>query len=127
MAGQTCELSVEIDIAEGFHLYGPKLGESLVQATTIDLAEVAGVSFGSIVAPDGKSQRDPVLGQVLQIYEGRIQFTVPVTVNASAGPGTVEIIASVAYQACDDRRCLLPRTAKLKRELVVADAKPVDR
>jgi hypothetical protein len=69
--------------------------------------------------PKGQRAQDPVLGQTLETYEGRITFLLPVTLTDDTAFGPVTLEIELHAQACDDHRCLSPTTTKLQLPVVV--------
>ncbi|MBI1367109.1 MAG: DUF255 domain-containing protein [Planctomycetes bacterium] len=127
--GQTLNLALAIDIAEGWHLYGPNPDVEFVIPTTVSVSESKLITAGQVAAPQPVVKMDDVIKQKLATYEGRIWYRVGVTVNPDAAsgagtvPGVIEVV--VKSQACDATRCLQPRTDTLRLPIVIdPDASP---
>ncbi len=117
--GQTFHVAIVLDIGPGWHLYGPNPDTKFVNPTTVALGPHPALRAGDLVAPKGQRAQDPVLGQTLETYEGRIAFLLPVTLADDAAFGPIRLEIDVHAQACDDHRCLSPTTTKLWLPLVV--------
>ena len=119
--GQTFHVAVVLDIRPGWHLYGPNPDIKFVNPTTVALGPHPALRAGELVVPRGQRAEDLVLGQTLEIYEGKITFLLPVTLadDAAFGPAKLEI--ELHAQACDDHRCLSPTTTRMWLPIVVQD------
>ena len=53
------------------------------------------------------------------VYRGEITLHRTLKVAEKATVGSVEVVCSLAYQACDEKQCLRPTTIKLKAPLEV--------
>ncbi|KKN64134.1 hypothetical protein LCGC14_0494750 [marine sediment metagenome] len=116
-AGQTFYVAVVLEIADGWHIYGPNPGVDFVVPTTISLVPNAAVTAGDIVLPASRPLADPVLGETVEIYEGQIQLLIPLTVNPDAASGPATLQLHLVTQACDEAQCLAPQTATLQLTL----------
>jgi len=128
--GQTFHVAVAIDIQEGWHLYGPNPEIDFVKTTTVSLKPQTPFEVGDIDVPEGHTKKDPVLKEELTTYAGRIWFRLPVTVSEDAETGETQLVLELNTQACDARRCLPPRTARVSVPLTIdpnADADPPSR
>ncbi len=117
--GQTFHVAVVLDIQSGWHLYGPNPDVMFVNPTTVTLRPHPALRAGDVVVPKGQRAQDPVLGQTLKTYEGRITFLLPVTLTDDTAFGPVTLEIELHAQACDDHRCLSPTTTKLQLPVVV--------
>ena len=112
------EINLDLVIADGWHLNGPKpLQEDLIGARV----EGAGSAFevADLRYPEPRrTQVSTQSGDVL-IYEGRqrIAFRLRPADDKATEPLPVSVPVSVRLQACDDRVCLLPETVVLELPL----------
>lgn len=105
-------VTVTLHISKPWHLYANPVGNEDLAAAQTTLVFPKGVKIVQAKYPAGKTITDKVLGKY-HVYENKV--TIPVVIQRAAGSsGPLEV--SVRYQACDDRRCLPPATAKAKVE-----------
>ncbi|MEM6472088.1 MAG: thioredoxin family protein [Planctomycetota bacterium] len=108
--GQTAELRVTAQIAEGLHIYAASQPKPFL-ASRIDVTEdIPGVqSIGEF-----HSDREPLrlrheqLGVDLHEYEEAVTWTAPVILDTAAS--RVELAGSLFAQACEAERCFAPKT-----------------
>jgi thiol:disulfide interchange protein len=116
--GRDAVVAVVLDIKKGFHAQShTPLDKSLI-ALTVAATATDGVTFGEVVYPAGKEETYPGLG-VLNVYDGRTIFYVPVKVAAEAKEGPLKIGGTIRYQICDDKSCFAPKTTQWSVETKV--------
>ena len=117
--GQRFHVAVALDIEDGWHLYADNPGIEFLVPSTVSLRYNDLVTVGEIVAPEPHRMKDPILKQMLNTYTGRIWYLVPLTVSKDAAAGAITLELDVRTQACDDSRCLLPRTNTLRLPVLI--------
>ncbi|MCZ6673330.1 MAG: DUF255 domain-containing protein [Verrucomicrobia bacterium] len=120
LPGETLQLALALDVDEGWHLYGPNPDAGFLIPTNVTLLPNAAFSVGDIQTPEPRKKLDPVLKQVLATYEGRIWYFVPVKISEDATDGETTLTVEVKSQACDEKRCLMPRTDTIEISLNVS-------
>jgi Disulphide bond corrector protein DsbC len=122
--GRTVPITVQADIAKGWHIY------SLTQRTggpiplRIELVGAADVIVrGVIKAPKPVRQFDQNFGIETELYSGSPRFTIPVGVPGRSSSGVRKFQIGARYQVCSDKLCLPPRTDKLDVALRIAARK----
>ena len=111
--GADGELTVELKIAEGWHVNAHQPLEEHLIPTELELAD--GESPWRLEAPNwppAKTVRLAFQEDPLAVYEG----TVHITARLTGGDDTVERLARLrlGLQACDDERCLRPEELMLE-------------
>lgn len=110
---------IRLEMAPGLHVYGEPLPEGFIPTTVQVQAE--GARIGPPRYPKTKSLAFPALGVTLPVWEGVGEIRVPITlgrVEKNAGP--LPVAVEVRYQACSDRLCYPPKTARLTLNAPVA-------
>jgi len=115
--GQVLTFTVEVEIEQGWHIYGRPLPEGYVP-TTLTFEEVEGVAFGEVDYPAPRPYRFEALGETLHAYEGRIVLKASVLNRRREG---FVVKAHLRYQACDDRECLPPQEMGVELPLKYLD------
>lgn len=113
-AGEDLLVKVEITIADGWHLYAENPGVDFVRPTKVSLQADLAKAAADVVDPPAETKLDPVLEKTLKTYRGRIEFQIPVIINADANPGPSKLQVIIDSQACDDTRCLQPQTTTIE-------------
>ncbi|WP_143543913.1 DUF255 domain-containing protein [Rhodopirellula sp. MGV] len=124
LAGDECELRIELTIDQGFHLYA-KDQESqtedveFVKAVAFQVQSDKSVSVGTWAMPEPTRITDAVLGKELAIYKDRVRLSVPLSIATQAIAATVMLQVTIEFQACDDKACLQPQQIKLSVPLEI--------
>lgn len=118
-AGQTLQLTVGLQIDDGWHLYGENPDAAFLRPTTVTLQEHPNWKLVELRAPTGQTKKDPVLNQTLNVFSGSIAFVLELAARQDAVPGKGTVTVEVNSQACDDQRCLSPTKSELRIELEI--------
>jgi DsbC/DsbD-like thiol-disulfide interchange protein len=104
---------VTLDIEPKWHLYAnPVKNDDMVSAqTVVKLSAGDKLSDVKITYPPGKQRKDSV--GTYDIYEGKIE--IKATVRREKGDSS-PLDVTVQVSACDETKCLLPSTVKIKVE-----------
>src|SRR5208282_6052579 len=79
---------------------------------------------GSIGGPPPKKAYDPNFEMETESYEGTVDFSLPLVVEAKAASGTKNVALDVRFQVCNETTCLPPKTVHLSAPVkIVAGAK----
>ncbi len=104
---QRLRLVVELDVADGWHVYGEPIPDGYVPLT-VAVAPLDGVTVGAVSAPDPQPFTVAGLDEQFVVHEGTFRLVVPLTFVEVAGDHLVR--AEVRYQACSSTECLMPST-----------------
>jgi len=109
-------LQVDVTPKPKMHVYAP--GQDGYIA--VDLALTANAAFTAAKAryPAGEKYVMPALNETQIVYAKPFRITQEVTLK-SAAPGSVTILGTVRYQACDDAICYLPKTIPVEWKIDV--------
>jgi DsbC/DsbD-like thiol-disulfide interchange protein len=118
--GRSTPLTLEAQIAKGWHIYSlsQKPGGPIPLTIRLISSDDA-VIRGLIKAPQPESQFDKNFGIETQLYSGNPRFTVQVAVPSRARSGARKIQLGARYQVCSETLCLPPRTDTLHAVLRV--------
>jgi thiol-disulfide isomerase/thioredoxin len=111
-------------IEEGWRLYSPEQPPGGPMPTRIKAPE--GQPFkiaGEMELPPPCVKFDPVFNMDTESYEGEVTIAVPIQVASGAQPGKHTLLVVVAYQSCNEVRCLPLKTEKLAVEINVSRAR----
>ncbi|MBI2570650.1 MAG: thioredoxin family protein [Candidatus Schekmanbacteria bacterium] len=118
--GSPFHLAVRVDIENGWHLQAHKPLEEYYIATELRLPDVAGLAFGPVTYPEPVEEALGFADKPVLVYEGTILLRFPVTPAPDLPKQALSTSFVLAYQACDDRRCVPPATATIPFEIDVA-------
>jgi peroxiredoxin len=113
------EIIVRFELGERLHIYDDPVPEGMV-ATRISVSGPAGLCTGERNAPPTRALQLPGLRETLQVWDGRVDFRIPVWADDRIASlvrereyTEEEIGVQVDYQACDDQTCRIPQTDTL--------------
>ena len=117
--GGSATLRVSVSVTPGYHVQANPVLNPYLIPLLLEVTGTADVRVGPPVYPPAKRMRLAGDEQDLVIYDGTFVIEQPVTVSPGSPPGEVMLEGSLRYQACDDHRCLRPRTVPVRLRLVV--------
>ncbi|MEO8048956.1 MAG: protein-disulfide reductase DsbD domain-containing protein, partial [Acidobacteriota bacterium] len=106
--GATVPLHLKAAFQEGWHLYSLTTPAGGPIPTTAGLAENPAVKSSKLYQPPPVRQFDKNFNLDTETFEKEVDLPVTAELTPDA-KGSVELIAQVRYQACNDRLCLPPR------------------
>lgn len=124
VSGRTVPLTVEAEIAKGWHMYSltQKAGGPIpLRLQLLGAADV--VVRGVIRAPKPDRVFDKNFGIETESYSGNPRFTIPVGVPGRTLTGVRKFQVGARFQVCSATLCLPPRTDKLDVALRVTGRK----
>lgn len=121
VAGRAIPVTVQADIAKGWHIYSltQKAGGPIPLRIAVQGAGDVAVR-GVIKAPKPEKYFDKNFGMTTELYSGSPRFTIPLAVPGRAGRGARQVQVTARYQVCSDKLCLPPRTDTLQVMLRVS-------
>lgn len=121
---QQHRLTVELDIDEGYHVYGEPIPEGYVPVS-ITIDPIEGLEAGKAKWPKPHRFTLEGLDDEFWVFEGKTRGTVPFRFTADPGLGDQVIRGTVGFQACTESFCLPPATIPF--ELPIAEVALVER
>ncbi|MDP9204680.1 MAG: protein-disulfide reductase DsbD N-terminal domain-containing protein [Gemmatimonadota bacterium] len=124
VSGRTIPLTLQADIAKGWHIYSltQKPGGPVpLQIELLGAGDV--VVRGIIGAPQPDRAFDKNFGIETELYSGSPRFTIPVGVPGRSLTGVRKFQVTARYQVCSETLCLPPRTDKVNVSLRVRGRK----
>ena len=121
VSGRTVPLTLEAEIAKGWHIYSLTQKPGGPIPLRIELVGAADVIVrGIIMAPQPERAFDKNFGIETEVYSGKPRFTVPVGVPGRTLAGLRKFQVAARYQVCSETLCLPPRTDKVDVSLRIA-------
>jgi len=114
VSGRTVPLTLQADIAKGWHLYSLTQKPGGPKPLQIELVGAADVLIrGVIKAPQPERTFDKNFGIETETYSGTPRFTIPLGVPGRSLTGLRKFQVAARYQVCSETLCLPARTDKL--------------
>jgi thiol:disulfide interchange protein len=124
--GDSIVLAVVADIKKGFHLNADERQINSFEDFTPIATKVSVLEAPDAITIEAPRYPPAVAFQAqyaagdLMSYEGQIIIYLPVKLDDTAAPGSLELKLSLQYQACTDSYCLFPKKITLSETLAVA-------
>jgi uncharacterized protein len=119
-AGETVRFAVVLDIEEGWHINTNPAQPDFVKPTTVSFKGKHGSKLKEITYPKGRNLTVAGMKEPQSVYEGQVLLFGDLTVPENAARETEELTVEVKFQACNEKQCLAPKTAKLVGKVPVA-------
>ncbi len=124
VSGRTVPLTLQADIAKGWHLYSLTQKPGGPKPLRIELVGAADVLIrGVIKAPQPERTFDKNFGIETEVYSGTPRFTIPLGVPGRSLTGLRKFQVAARYQVCSETLCLPARTDKLDVALRITGRK----
>jgi len=107
--GSVARGSVNISIPDGLHVNSNRPSSEYAIPTVVTI-RATGLRPSRVTYPRGRNRKFQFSENLINVYEGRVNFPFTVTVPANFKGSTIRVNASVRYQACTDEVCYPPRT-----------------
>jgi len=119
-AGGRFNLKLLATVQQGWHLYSLKPMAEGPIPTRIWIAEGQPFSLaGAVQSPEPQVVQDATFGMEVEVFEGDLQFTLPVRVAPGTPVGAQKVVVSASYQSCNNQICLPPKTVKVELPITV--------
>ena len=106
--GDEARLRVTLDIDDGYHVNAHEPASDWLVATELGLRGGSGLAVEASY-PEPSEQALAFADEPVRVYEGRVEIDAALR-KTGEGDGVEPGELVVTYQACDDSRCLPPRT-----------------
>lgn len=100
--GQKLWMRVQIDIADGFHIYGPPTGKPY-QVLDFRLSGPDDLAVGAPILPAASARSFAGSVDEVAVYEGTVQATIPFELAETHDVTSLLLVAR--YQSCTDTTC----------------------
>ncbi len=111
--GKEFRAPVELKIKSGFHINSSDPGDKYLIPLRITW-ESGLVEVGKTEFPEGKKMNFPFAQAPVSVYEGAISVVQHFKVKPEAARGFSSVTGTLRYQACNDRECYPPTTARVR-------------
>lgn len=121
IAGRATPVTVQADIAKGWHIYSltQRPGGPIPLSIAVQGGRDVSVR-GVIKAPKPERYFDKNFGMTTELYSGSPRFTIPLAVPGRTERGPRQVQVTARYQVCSDKLCLPPRTDTVRVTLQVS-------
>ena len=106
----------------GLHVNSNAPLEDFLIPTVLTIEPPAGIAVGGLAWPEPVLLEQQGAEKPLAVYEETFAIGVALAVGPDVAPGDYDVPAALRYQACDERMCYIPATARLTLPVRVAPA-----
>jgi len=108
--GAASQITVVLDIDEGYHINSNRPAEKFLVATAFKLDPAPGFGSTPVIYPKPKLQKFPFSPKPMSIFDGKavLRLTLRALPAATAGQQTLK--GKLTVQACNQEQCLRPQT-----------------
>ena len=107
--GSNPTLEVQLTVKEPFHVNANPATEDFLIPTQIVVKSAPGLTVGKAIYPAATLKKFTFFEKKLAVYQGTVVVRVPLKLAPNFKGG---LSGTVKYQACSDKACLPPATAK---------------
>ena len=111
-AGRAVRLAAQVALPEGLHVQSHTPRDASLIPTVLTIAIPAGVTVASTVYPPQVDLSQAGQAIPLAVYGDAFAIGADITLAHGLPAGVVTIPGRLRYQACDERTCFPPTTAK---------------
>jgi thioredoxin:protein disulfide reductase len=119
--GSTVHAALQVHLPEGYHTNSNKPRDpNLIPISVTFNQPPPGIEFTEIVFPEATDLLQKGSDQPLLVFDGTFVIGVALKIAPGAAAGTVDLPASLRYQACDEVACYIPARVAASWTLTIA-------
>lgn len=111
--GDATRGNIVISIPGGLHVNSNRPSSEYAIPTVVTIRGASGVRVSRVTYPRGKNRKFQFSENLINVYEGRVNFPFTVTVPPNFKGNSIRVTAAVRYQACTDEVCYPPKTKNI--------------
>jgi thiol:disulfide interchange protein DsbD len=108
--GGTAQIAIEVDIDHPWHINANELEDEFMVPTELEFDTPAGITIKGIVYPDPVTKALDFSDTPLRLYAGKVYIGAVIEIAPDFETGDAVIKGRLTYQACDNEKCLMPKT-----------------
>ncbi len=115
---QRLELTIELEIADGLHLYTEPIPDGYVPLSIV-VRPIEGLEAREIQLPAARMFHLDALDETFHVLDSRARASLPIVLTKNVGDVQLEL--DVSYQTCSDTECFMPEQLTLHLPLQAED------
>jgi thiol:disulfide interchange protein len=112
--GTTARVAVQVSLPGNLHVQSDRPRDPLLIPTALTIEPPAGITLGESAFPPAIDLKQEGQAEPLAVFESTFVVGAELAVAANMPPGSILVPARLRYQACDDKLCYPPATAKVE-------------
>jgi len=121
-SGQRVGVTVNFDIAPGWHIYGKPLPEEYTPTTVTFDGDL--LSGQKLDFPKPTPVKFELLGETLPVYQGRFKAVGDILLREKLMPGEHRLSGTLSFQECNDNLCKMPQQLRFEMPLWIKSPLP---
>jgi hypothetical protein len=118
--GREFQVAVIATISRDWHIYANPSSKPEFSATTLTLTSDLPLEDVRIRYPEAQTFRADGVAEPINVYSGQALFRATATLSEKADATAGELRLAVRFQACNDQRCLAPKTIEVILPISIA-------
>jgi uncharacterized protein YyaL (SSP411 family) len=119
--GGEFDVVVTVSVVDGWHINANPASDEFFVPTSISTSGADGsVEVVDVQYPVGSTLESLISESPLRVYEGDVTLHARLRLSRNATAGEADVALSLAYQVCDDSRCLAPASLEFTVPVRVA-------
>ncbi|MCU7550487.1 protein-disulfide reductase DsbD family protein [Chitinophagaceae bacterium LB-8] len=118
-AGKRSLIKVELEVKNGYHIQANKTKDEFIIPTTLEIKTYEGIRVERTVFPPANKFQLEGTNTYLDVYDGVFSIIITVQTNRNIQRQRHVLQAKLNYQACDNQRCLMPKTIEFSIQVEV--------
>ncbi|MBI2058809.1 MAG: hypothetical protein HYT87_03480 [Nitrospirae bacterium] len=112
--GRIAHVKIKAAVAEGYHVQANPPSKDYLVPVELRVDDTSILHVGTPLYPPGKPHRIEGETDPISTYEGTFEVLLPIDADLMAPEGEHMLKGEMAYQACDNHRCLFPASVPVE-------------
>jgi thiol:disulfide interchange protein DsbD len=120
--GESFQVAIAVKIKPGFHINSHQTTDKFLIPTVIKFDKKEGIAFSPMSYPLPEQKSFSFSTSKMPVYAGDISIFSQGRLSDDLSPEDMHVSGVLAYQACNDQSCFMPRSVKFEIPLKVVKA-----
>ena len=120
--GESFQVAIAAKIKPGFHINSHQTTDKFLIPTVVQFDKRKDIAFSPMSYPLPEQKSFSFSTSKIPVYSGDISIFSQGQVSDDIASGDIRVSGALAYQACNDQSCLMPRSVKFEIPLKVVKA-----
>ena len=120
-SGQNFKIAIQLNIQDGWHINANPAGQDNLIPTELILPKLPNLILGPTIYPKGEITNLVSVGKV-PLYHYQSLIGVQGKISTEMELGSIKLMLTIRYQACNDQICLMPMQLSIPVSLTVVSS-----
>ena len=117
--GTSVSVKLPAKMRDGYHCNSNTPSDEYLIPLKLTWTPVGPLQVASVNYPTPSLEKYPFSEKPLSVFSGSFEILTDLRVAADAKPGQVMLLGKLKYQACDDSKCLPPKTLDVQVPVII--------